>query len=232
MSVHGELVLGGVLVFLGPGDGEGVGSDAGDGREVDVCVLTGLEGPWTLHLNCNSASISWECFDNCSRTTETVATDQTECTEDEAFGDPDGNAAVDERKLGKVGELEMVPDSDDHNYDKSDVEVFEGLVEGVANWGAGLDHDGHESSSGLDVLVVWIAPEERAYTHNHTIYDHRAIFDSLLNCCPASCSNLRCHPCSHMCDSLNGNDTSEPSMQQIEGIEGEIKRLDQKIVSA
>lgn len=50
LSVHGELFVFKVFFLRGPGDGEGVGLPEANGGHVEVCVMSGLEGPWTRHI--------------------------------------------------------------------------------------------------------------------------------------------------------------------------------------
>lgn len=126
-----------------------MGGEEADGGHVDVGVLAGLEGPGASELNGHAGGVARECFaEGSGAASANVAVEDLEeagC----ALGRPDTDNTHDERELGQGADFEVQPDADDSCDDKSNVQVFEGLIGGMSNDGRGLDADGEECAGAL-----------------------------------------------------------------------------------
>lgn len=131
LSVHCQLFIRQVFSFVRPGYGKRVRGHETDRRHVYVSVLTGLEAPWVRHVDCEADCVAWESFHKRARA-EAVAVEDFGQAE-KAISAPDGDDAVEKRQLREIGELKVVPHTDDDEDGEGYVEVFESFVEGVTD---------------------------------------------------------------------------------------------------
>lgn len=226
LSIHGQLVRVEMLSFFGPGNGEGVRSEGSDRRHDEVGVLTRLEGPWSGHIDCNTDCVTWQCFDEGFRSTSISVRESDD--PDAAFHKPESDDSVQKSDLRKVGELQMIPDTDDKHDYQGDMEILESLIEGVSKNGAGLNADDNGGDSGLDIVSA-DRSQSLKDTHNESPHLHGILGKTSRNGGPGISLVT---PSNCMGNDLQHNNTSEPSVQQIEGIEGNVKPIDENVVSS
>ena len=111
----------------------------------------------------------------------------------------------------------MEPDADDDQDSECDVEVFECLVEGMAEDGVGLEGDGHHCYGCLKELVG--VRKMGGRTYDEAVHDHLAVLDSCCDCGPSFGRNSCYHPGNGVGESLEDDNAAKPSVEQVKSIE-------------
>jgi len=102
-------------------------------------VLTGSEGPGPGECDVDSESISGKSLDNGSAATFAKVPVRDTPHPDDAVESPEGDDSAELRKLRKILELQVIPETDDRGDGKEDVENLERFVESVSDGASSLE---------------------------------------------------------------------------------------------
>lgn len=204
------------LGLLTPADREGVGLRSADGREVKVGVLAGSKSPRASHGAGHTASVTGKGLNDGLGST---GTEVTVGEADEAGGavkGPQSDDGVHVVQLNELLHLAMVPDTNNGCDGTEDVEDLKDLIPGVSQNGVGLDVE-----------------EDEADSTNETNQEERA-GECLLEDCGESLSLVDGSDPVGQCvrDSLECDNTSQPPVQQVEGVERHVQPCDQGVVAS
>jgi hypothetical protein len=189
-------------------------------------MLTGLEVPWSGHIDCNTDCVAWQCFDEGFGSTS-ISVHESD-NSDEAFDTPESDGSVQKSDLRKVGELQVIPNTGDKQAYQDDMEVLESLIESVSKNGAGLDTDDNGSTSTLDIVST-DRSQGLKVTYNESPHLHGIFGKAGSNGGPGTSLVT---PGNGVGKDFQYNNTSKPSVQKIESVERKVQPFDERVVAS
>lgn len=207
----------GVLgLVVDPGDGEGVGFPWVDTGESDVGVGAGCDVDVFGEVHCYAAGFSGHGVD--AGVGEAFVGGPVEVDEEEhadgAFEGPEDDDCLDPRELREVGNLTVEPCSC-HCYGcEDDVNVEKCLVKGMPDGREGLDSD-----------------EDHRDCTNSSPRDKGIMLDHLPHSGPSCSCVLDDGPSSSVNNHLDHDYPSDPSVHEVVGIEADLKKRDERVIS-
>lgn len=215
VAIHGQLLAVVHLGLLTPANGEGVGLPPADAGEVQVSVLARSESPGSCHGGGDADGVAGESFnESLGAASSHVAVGEADHTSGTVKA-PKGDNSVQVVELRQALDLEMVPGADKSHGSTDDVEDLEGLVPGVSQDAACLDED-EDEGNGAD----------------ETVHQERNR-DCLLEDSGKALLSGTTNPVGQgVGDGLEHNNTSNPTVKEVEGVEGHAQPLDQRIVAS
>ena len=188
---------------IGPGDGEGMRHPEGDGGDVGVGVGAGPVAPGAGELEGDTAGLAWEGFDgdHGGAAEGDVVVEETEEAEEAVVGpeDDDGDHVG---HLWQGADLGVFVDAEDDEEGEELVEVEEGFVEGVADGRGSLDKD-HDHGDGTEEAVL----------------DEGVGAEGFADAPPAFNVHFVGSPGTGVDDGFEDDDSTNPSVEEVEGVE-------------
>ena len=195
---------------VGPGDGEGVGHPERDGGDVGVGVGAGAVAPGADELEGDAAGFAGKGFDgdHCRAAEGDVVVEEPEEAEGAVVG-PEHDDGDHVGHLRQGADLGVFVDAEDDEEGEELVEVQESFVEGVADGRGCLEEDDdHGDGAEEAVLDEGVGAEGVA--------DARPAFDV----------HFVGSPGTGVDDGFQNDDSTDPSMEEVEGVERDAEDLD------
>lgn len=220
LSSHWEgFLVGQVYSILTPSEREGVACPHSNSGNVQVNMLARPEFPGPRGAESDANRIAGESFDlglGAALATKVLSDDEPHAGCALKYPADDGSG---QHKLNCVHAVKMNPDRCHCSDCKKNVEMEEGLVEGVANDRGRLDEDGTEGSKS----------DGSAENHRAALHGTRNHSVALLG---TQSDNLAAEPECSMCNSLKNNDASNPTVNHVEVVEADAQQPNQWVVSS
>lgn len=198
-----------------PGDAEGVRGPSAVAGEVGVDVGAGAEAPRAGEMEGHAASLGGEGLDSDgggALAGDIVIEEAGEAEEE--LDDPEGEDKLEPRGLWEGAGVAVDDDAGEGAERRSTVHVEEGLVEGVADGGQGLQED-----------------EEKECDADDAGLEEVRVGDGLLSAFPALGLVLKRAPREDVRGGFGDDDARGPAVEEVECVEADLQQGDQGIVA-